>query len=86
VVVALKLKGVRPDFRVVPSLGVLLLQTRLMRARDQADLLVTRGYERGGNCCPEFRTAKKDILASVLAGTVLFLAVFPVRDVFILQI
>jgi hypothetical protein len=56
-----------------------------MRARDQADLLVTRGYEVGGSCCPEFRTAKKDLLASVLAGTVLFLAVFPVRDVFILQ-
>jgi energy-coupling factor transport system permease protein len=83
--VALKLKGVRPDFRVLPSLGVLLLQTRLMRARDQADLLVTRGYDRGGSCCPVFRTGKKDILASVLAGIVLILAVFPVRDVFILQ-
>jgi hypothetical protein len=83
--VALKLKGVRPDFRALPSLGVLLLQTRLMRARDQADLLVTRGYDRGGSCCPVFRTEKKDILASVLAGIVLILAVFPVRDVFILQ-
>lgn len=83
--VALKLKGVRPDFRIIPPLGVLLLQTRLMRARDQADLLVTRGYERGGSCCPEFRTVKKDILTSVLAGTVLIFALFPVRDVFILQ-
>jgi energy-coupling factor transport system permease protein len=83
--VALKLKGVRPDFRVIPSLGVLLLQTRLMRARDQADLLVTRGYDRGGSCCPEFRTGRKDILTSVLAGMVLILAVSPVRDVFILQ-
>jgi hypothetical protein len=83
--VALQLKGVRPGFRTIPVLGFLLVQIRLMRARDQADLLVTRGYDRGGSCCPEFRTEKKDKIASFMATLILFLAVFPVRDIFILQ-
>jgi hypothetical protein len=82
---ALKLKGTRPGFRAVPILGFLLIQVRLMRARDQADLLVTRGYVAGGNLCPEFRAEKKDIIASILAIVVFILAFVPVRDIFILQ-
>jgi hypothetical protein len=83
--VALQLKGRRPGFRTVPVLGFLLVQIRLMRARDQADLLVTRGYHAGGSCCPEFRSEKKDKIMSFLAILVFFLAFVPVRDVFILQ-
>jgi hypothetical protein len=82
---ALKLKGGRSGFRTVPILGFLLIQIQLMRARDQADLLVTRGYVAGGSCCPEFRTEKKDKIASVLAILVFLLAFIPLRDIFILQ-
>jgi hypothetical protein len=84
--VALRLKGSHPGFRTIPVLGFLLIQTRLMKARDQADLLVTRGYETGGSCCPEFRTGRKDKIASFFAILILFLAIIPVRDIFILQI
>ncbi len=84
--VALRLKGLRPGFRTVPVLGFLLVQTRLMRARDQADLLVSRGYVRGGTCCPRFHTPQKDLAASVLAVLVLALALLPLRDIFILLV
>jgi hypothetical protein len=84
--VALRLKGRHPGFRTVPILGFLLIQIRLMKARDQADLLVARGYEAGGSCCPEFRTERKDRIASFFAILIAFLAIVPVRDIFILQI
>jgi hypothetical protein len=83
--VALRLKGSHLGFRTVPVLGFMLIQIRLMKARDQADLLVTRGYDAGGSCCPEFRTERKDKIASFFSILILFLAVMPVRDIFILQ-
>lgn len=84
-ILAQRLKGRQAGFRTLPILGFLLIQVRLMRARDQADLLVTRGYVAGGNLCPEFRAEKRDKIASILAIVVFFLAFVPVRDIFILQ-
>jgi energy-coupling factor transporter transmembrane protein EcfT len=82
---AQQLKATRPGFRNLPVLGFLLVQIRLMRAQDQADLLLLRGYDHGGSCCPEFHTDTKDSIASILAFFFFILALFPVRDVFILQ-
>jgi len=81
---ALELKGIKPGIRSIPPLGVLLIHTRLTRARDQADLLITRGYHAGGSCCPVFRRSKKDIIASFCSILILFIAFFTVRDIFIL--
>ena len=80
----LQLKGVKPGIRSIPPLGVLLIHTRLLRARDQSDLLITRGYHAGGTCCPVFRRTKKDIIASFCTILILSVAFFPVRDIFIL--
>jgi energy-coupling factor transporter transmembrane protein EcfT len=82
---AMKLKATRPGFRTVPVLGFLLVQSRLVRAQDQAELLLTRGYIHGGSCCPEFHANRKDTIASILAVLFFILALFPVSDVFILQ-
>lgn len=82
---ALSLKGKRPGVRMIPAVGFLLIHTRLMRAREQADLLATRGYQAGGNCCPVFRTANRDIMMGILAIFILIFSFIPVRDIFILQ-
>jgi energy-coupling factor transporter transmembrane protein EcfT len=82
---AMKLKAARPGFLTVPVLGFLLVQTRLVRAQDQADLLLTRGYVHGGSCCPEFHPDRKDSVASILSVFFFILGLFPVRDIFILQ-
>lgn len=81
---ALSLKGMQPGIRLIPAMGFLLIHTRLMRAREQADLLATRGYKAGGSCCPEFRTSKRDIIMGILAILILFFSFMPVRDIFIL--
>jgi energy-coupling factor transport system permease protein len=82
---ALSLKGLQPGIRLIPAVGFLMIHTRLMRARDQADLLATRGYRAGGSCCPVFRTSNRDITMGILAILVVFLSFMPVRDIFILQ-
>ena len=81
---ALELKGIKPGIPSIPPLGFLLIHMRLLRARDQSDLLVTRGYQAGGSCCPGFRRTKRDIIASFCAIFILTVAFFPVRDIFIL--
>ena len=81
----LSLKGLKPGIRLIPVVGFLLIHTRLMRAREQADLLATRGYQAGGSCCPVFRTSPRDIILGFLAILILFLSFIPVRDIFILQ-
>lgn len=82
---ALSLKGKHPAIRLIPAVGFLLIHTRLIRAREQADLLATRGYRAGGSCCPVFRTTKKDIIRGILAIFILCLSFIPIRDIFILQ-
>jgi hypothetical protein len=81
----LSLKGLQPGIRLIPVVGFLLIHTRLMRAREQADLLATRGYQAGGSCCPVFHTSPRDIILGCLAILILFLSFIPVRDIFILQ-
>lgn len=80
------LKGIQPGIRTIPSVGFLLILSRLMRAQEQADLLTSRGYVQGGSCCPVFRTTKKDIFAGCCAVLILILSFFPIRDIFILRI
>jgi energy-coupling factor transport system permease protein len=86
IVTAHTLKGRQPGISSIPSVGFLLIHGRLMRAQDQADLLISRGYVQGGSCCPVFGTPKKDILAGCCAVLILILSFIPVRDIFILQI
>jgi len=85
ILIASTLKGIRPGIRIIPSIGFLLIHTRLMRAKDQANLLISRGYVQGGSCCPIFRTTKKDIFAGFCAILIFILTLIPVRDIFILQ-
>jgi energy-coupling factor transport system permease protein len=85
ILTAMKLKAMQPGFRNMTSIGFLLIHLRLLRARDQADLLITRGYQSGGSCCPEFHASNRDIIASFCAILILFIALFPVRDIFILM-
>jgi energy-coupling factor transport system permease protein len=82
---ALSLKGMQPGIRLVPALGFLLIHTRLLRAREQADLLAVRGYRAGGSCCPVFRTSKRDIFMGILAILILSVSFIPFGDIFILQ-
>ena len=85
VLTAMKLKEMYPGIRNLTSLGFLLVHLRLLRARDQAVLLTTRGYQAGGSCCPEFHTSNRDIIASFCAILILFSVSIPVRDIFILM-
>lgn len=80
------LKGIRPGIRTIPSVGFLLIHSRLMRAYEQADLLSSRGYVQGGTCCPVFRATKKDIVLAGCAVLILLVSFVPVRDIFILRI
>jgi energy-coupling factor transport system permease protein len=85
VLTSMRLKGMQPGFRNLTSVGFLLIHLRLLRARDQADLLTTRGYQSGGSCCPAFHASNRDIIASFCTILILFIALFPVRDIFILM-
>lgn len=85
ILTAMKLKGMYPGIRNLTSIGFLLVHLRLLRARDQADLLATRGYQSGGSCCPEFHASNRDIFASFCAILILFSVLIPVRDIFILM-
>jgi energy-coupling factor transporter transmembrane protein EcfT len=85
ILTAMKLKGMHPGIRNITSIGFLLIHLRLLRARDQAVLLTTRGYQEGGSCCPEFHTSNRDIIASFCAILILFSVLMPFRDIFILM-
>jgi energy-coupling factor transport system permease protein len=82
---SMKMKGMVPGIRNLTSVGFLLIHLRLLRARDQADLLTTRGYQSGGSCCPEFAASNRDIIASFCAILILFIVLVPIRDIFILM-
>jgi hypothetical protein len=82
--VALTLKGKRTGIRgLLPAASVLIV-TQLSRAEDQADLLVVRGYRRGGSWCPKFPENTRDIAGGIGAILVLLVAFIPIRDIFIL--
>ena len=85
ILTAMKLKGMHPEFRNLASIGFLMIQLRLLRADDQADLLTTRGYKKGGSCCPHFEPSNRDIIASLCAILILLVSFMAVRDIFILM-
>ena len=85
ILTTMKLKGMHPDIRNLASVGFLMIHLRLLRARDQADLLTTRGYKSGGSCCPYFQASNRDIIASLCTILILFISFAAVRDIFILM-
>lgn len=82
--VALSLKSTRNGIRELIPAATVLIITHLSRAEDQADLLVVRGYRRGGSWCPEFPKNTPDLVGVIGAILVLFVAFIPIRDIFIL--
>jgi len=80
---ALLIKGIKPGIRTIGALSANLIIGQIRRTEEQAKLLTVRGYESGGQVCPEFRTATADILKTVAAGILVFSALIPVGDVFI---
>lgn len=82
--VALTLKGTGTGIRgLLPAASVLII-THLSRAEDQADLLVVRGYRRGGSWCPKFPKNTRDLVGGIGAILVLLVAFIPIREIFIL--
>ncbi len=82
--IALRQKEVPLGFStIVPVIGMFVLN-QIRRAYDQADLLTVRGYRNGGTLCPEFHPKILDYVSGIMAICILFIAIFPVRDIFIL--
>jgi len=82
--IAFRLKGVKFGLHsIIPAAG-LLIHSQFLRAEEQADLLAVRGYRSGGMVCPKFKRERGDVLAGLFAILTLFLALIPVRDIFIL--
>jgi energy-coupling factor transporter transmembrane protein EcfT len=79
-----KIKGLRWGVRSLIPSGVILVHGALGRAGDAAELLAIRGYRAGGTLCPEFSTGPKDIVAGLSAVCVVFFALVPVGEFFIL--
>ena len=82
--VAEKIKGLRWGVRSLIPGGVILVHGALARAEDSADLLAIRGYRSGGTLCPEFPARPQDLAAGFFAVCVLFFALVPVGEFFIL--
>jgi hypothetical protein len=68
---------------LVPVIGMFVLN-QIRRAHDQADLLTVRGYRKGGTLCPQFHPGIPDYASGIVAICILFVAILPVRDIFIL--
>jgi energy-coupling factor transport system permease protein len=81
---AFSLKGISINFRCIVPFSARLLYDTLRRAYDQADLLVARGYSKGGSCCVRFQTSKRDIELTVAAIVVGIAAFLPFGEFFIL--
>jgi len=82
--IALRQKQVSLCFStLVPVIGMFVLN-QIRRAYDQADLLTVRGYRNGGTLCPGFHPEILDYFSGIVAICILFIAILPVRDIFIL--
>jgi energy-coupling factor transport system permease protein len=68
---------------LVSETGMFVLN-QIRRAHDQADLLSVRGYRKGGTLCPQFNPKIPDYVSGIVAICILSIAIFPVRDIFIL--
>jgi energy-coupling factor transporter transmembrane protein EcfT len=81
---AAKIKGMGWEIRSLIPAGLILVQGALARAEESAELLAVRGYRSGGTWCPVFSTKSRDISAGVTAVCVVFFALIPVSEFFIL--
>lgn len=81
---AFSLKGMPIGIAGIVPLSTGLLYSALRRASDQGDLLVARGYSGGGSVCARFRTPFRDILVTVAALAIAFIAFRPLGEFFIL--
>jgi energy-coupling factor transporter transmembrane protein EcfT len=79
-----KIKGTRWGVRSLISAGLILVHGALARAEESAELLAIRGYRSGGTWCPFFLTKPRDIAAGLSAVCVVFFALIPVSEFFIL--
>jgi hypothetical protein len=79
-----KIKGLRWGLRSLVPAGLVLVHGALVRAEDTAELLAVRGYRSGGTLCPEFFTGPIDYVAGLCAFGILFSALIPVSEFFIL--
>ena len=84
ILLAQKIKGMKWGVRSLVPAGMVLVQGALVRAEDTAELLAVRGYQSGGTLCPEFSTNPVDITAGIIAIGVLFFALMPMSEFFIL--
>ncbi|MCU0632277.1 MAG: energy-coupling factor transporter transmembrane protein EcfT [Methanolinea sp.] len=78
------LKGIPVGVRTLLPISSGLVFGLLRRAEEQADLLLARGYDRGGMACPRFSTPRADSVAAITAIFACILAFMPVREFFIL--
>ena len=84
ILVAEKIKGLHWGVRSLVPAGLVLVHGAITRAEDSAELLAVRGYRYGGTLCPEFITGSFDRVAGLCALGVLFSAMIPVSEFFIL--
>lgn len=82
---AVRFKSRRPGVRQVASLIFILVIRAVGRMEDQARVLATRGYTRGGTFCPRFSPGLMDVFAVITGLEVAILSILPVRDIFILM-
>jgi len=82
--VANRIKGLQWGVRGLIPGGVILVHGAFARAEDSAEVLAIRGYRSGGTLCPEFLTRPQDLVAGFFAVCVMFFALVPVSEFFIL--
>jgi len=82
--IAESLKGITPGWKTLVPAGFVLVSGALSRAEMNAELMAVRGYRDGGSLCPVFTTPRRDIVSGLLALCVLFIALVPVSEFFIL--
>jgi len=73
---ALIIKGGKGWVRTLPTTLSLLLMTTLRRSDAQATLLALRGYQKGGELCPEFSRQPRDLLSGSVALAIFFLTLY----------
>lgn len=81
---ALFLKGIPLGIRTTFSISAGLVFALIRRTDEQADLLVARGYIRGGTACEGFSSSPIDLISSGIAIFFFILCFLPVREFFIL--
>lgn len=81
---AYQLKGNRLGVRNLVAVSSCLVFGLLRRAEDQADLLLARGYFRGGTSCARFVPGASDVFSAGIAVIFSILGFMPVGEFFIL--